>query len=77
MASAITAARVGFFLEQHRQSLMVERKHLEALRKLAPAQPRYIDGARKTGKLIQPWNLVVPEYLLNRRWEEQRDTLSR
>ncbi len=70
LASAITAARVGFFLEQHRESLMVEEKHLEALRKMAPAQPRYIDGARKSGKLMQPWNLVVPEGLLNRRWEE-------
>jgi predicted transcriptional regulator of viral defense system len=70
MASAITAARVGFFLEQHRESLMVEGKQLEALRELAPAQPRYIDSARKTGKLIKPWNLVVPENLLNRRWEE-------
>ncbi len=70
MASAITSARVGFFLEQHRESLMVEEKHLAALRKLAPAQPRYIDGARKSGKLIQPWNLVISENLLNRRWEE-------
>ncbi len=59
LASAITAACVGFFLEQHRGSLMVEGKHLEALRKMAPAQPRYIDGARKSGKLIQPWNLVA------------------
>jgi predicted transcriptional regulator of viral defense system len=70
LASAITAARVGFYLEQHRESLMIEEKHLESLRKLAPAQPRYIDGARKSGKLIQPWNLVVPENLLSRRWEE-------
>jgi predicted transcriptional regulator of viral defense system len=70
LTSAITAARVGFFLEQHRESLMVEGKHLEALRRLAPAQPRYIDSARISGKLIQPWNLVVSENLLNRRWEE-------
>jgi predicted transcriptional regulator of viral defense system len=70
LASAITAARVGLFLGQHRESLMVEEKHLAALRALAPTQPRYLDGTRQSGKLIQPWNLVVPENLLNRRWEE-------
>jgi predicted transcriptional regulator of viral defense system len=68
--SAITAARVGFFLEQHRATLMVEDKHLESLRKLAPAQPRYLDSARKSGKLVQPWNLVIPQNVLNRSWEE-------
>ncbi len=68
--SAVSAARVGLFLEQHRESLMVEDRHLEALRALVPAQPRYLDGGRKSGKLVRPWNLVVPEYVLNRRWEE-------
>ena len=70
LGSAISAARVGFFLKQHRDSLMVEDKHLEALRALAPRQPRYLDSSRKPGKLIRPWNLVVPEYVLDRRWEE-------
>src|SRR3970040_2338540 len=32
LGSALTAARVGFFLEQHREALMVEDKHLEPLR---------------------------------------------
>jgi len=69
VGSAISAARVGFFLEQHRESLMVEDKHLETLRALVPTQPRYIDGSRKSGKLVRPWNLVVPEFVLHRRWE--------
>jgi hypothetical protein len=68
--SAVSAARVGFFLEQHRESLMVEDNHLEVLRELSPAQPRYLDGSRTPGKLVQPWNLIVPENVLNRRWEE-------
>ncbi len=70
LGSAISAARVGFFLERHRESLMVEDKHLEALRELAPTQPRYLDGSRKAGKLVRPWNLIIPEYVLSRRWEE-------
>ncbi len=70
LGSAIVAGRVGFFLDQHRESLMVEDKHLEAFRALSPAQPRYLDSSRASGKLVRPWNLVVPESVLSRRWEE-------
>jgi predicted transcriptional regulator of viral defense system len=70
LRSALMAARVGFFLEQHREQLMVEDQHLKALRKLAPSQPRYLDAKRETGKLVSGWNLVVPERILTRAWEE-------
>jgi predicted transcriptional regulator of viral defense system len=69
-ASALTAARVGFFLEQHAKEWMVEDKHLAALEKHAPRQPRYLDGSRKSGRLLSRWNLVVPEDLLQRYWDE-------
>jgi predicted transcriptional regulator of viral defense system len=68
--SSVTVARVGFFLEQHRETLMVEDRHLDMLQAHAPKQPRYLDGKRKSGKLVSRWNLVVPEYVLQRRWEE-------
>lgn len=68
--SALTAARVGFFLEQHRVQLMVEDHHLDALRKLGPAQPRYLDSRREPGTLVAGWNLVVPERVLDRTWDE-------
>ncbi len=68
--TALTAARVGFYLEQHRDSLILEEKHLKAFEKLAPAQPGYIDSSRQSGKLVKRWNLIVPDYVLNRRWEE-------
>jgi predicted transcriptional regulator of viral defense system len=70
LASSITAARVGFFLEQQRERLMVEDKHLEALQNMAPAQLRYLDGSRKSGKPVRRWNLIIPEKVLHRRWEE-------
>ena len=70
LSSSLTVARVGFFLEQHRQSLMVEDSHLDALRGHIPTQPRYLDNARKPGKLVPRWNLIVPEYVLNRQWGE-------
>ena len=72
LGSAVTAARVGFFLEQHRESLMVEEIHLEKLRAMGPEQPRHFDPKRQPGKLVSRWNLVVPEPLLSRSFEEVR-----
>jgi len=72
LGSALTAGRVGFFLEAHREPLMVDPHHLEALRELAPAQPRYLDARRERGKLVTRWNLVVPERILARSWPEVR-----
>lgn len=68
--SALTSARVGFFLEQHREVLFVEDQHLEPLREQAPRQPRYLDRSRESGRLVKPWNLVIPERVLNRTWGE-------
>jgi predicted transcriptional regulator of viral defense system len=70
LGSAITAARVGFFLDQHREQLMVEDEHLEHLRELGPDKPRYLDPKRPPGRLVRAWNLVVPEQILARSWEE-------
>ena len=70
LGSALTAARVGFFLEAHREPLMVEPHDLEALRELAPTQPRYLDARRERGKLVAGWNLIVPERVLARAWTE-------
>ena len=72
LGSALTAARVGFFLEQHREPLMAEAKYLDALRALAPVQPRYLDSRREPGKLVKGWNLVVPERVLARSWAAVR-----
>jgi predicted transcriptional regulator of viral defense system len=68
--SALTAARVGFFLEQHRDELLVEDKHLKVFREHAPRQPQYLDRKREPGRLVKSWNLVVPERVLNRAWAE-------
>jgi predicted transcriptional regulator of viral defense system len=68
--SALTTARVGWFLEQHQEELFVEEQHLKALREHAPRQPRYLDGKREAGRLVKSWNLVVPERVLHRTWAE-------
>lgn len=68
--SALTVARVGFFLEQHADSLMVSESTLDVLTDHVPRQPTYIDRRRRPGKLVGRWNLIIPEPLLERRWEE-------
>jgi predicted transcriptional regulator of viral defense system len=70
LGSALTVARVGFFLEQHRDALMVDDAHLDKLRKHRPRQPRYLDARRESGKLVSAWNLVVPERVISREWGE-------
>ena len=61
LENATTAAKVGFFLEQHREPLMVEEHHLKSLSRLRPLQPHYLDRSRrKSGRLVSRWNLVIP-----------------
>jgi predicted transcriptional regulator of viral defense system len=71
LENATTAAKVGFFLEQHRDRLMVDEAHLDALRRLRPRQPHYLSRpGRGRSRLVKGWNLIVPEQLLERSWEE-------
>ncbi len=68
--SALTAARVGFFLDQHRDELMVDESHLARLESHRPKAPRYFDHRRRKGRLVSRWNLIVPEDIQKRSWEE-------
>ncbi len=71
LGNATTTAKVGFFLEQHRESLMVDDEHLKQLQEHKPRQPHYLDSTnRKSGKLVTHWNLVVPVALFERTWGE-------
>ena len=71
LENATTAAKVGFFLEQHREPLMVEDEHLKPLLDLRPRRPHYLErGKRTAGRLVKTWNLVLPEEVLHRSWGE-------
>ncbi len=71
LENATTAAKVGFFLEQHKEALMVDDVHLKPLCKLRPRQPHYlIRGKRKGGRWVKEWNLMVPDEILNQSWGE-------
>lgn len=68
--TALTVARVGLFLEQHRGTLYVEDRHLDVLAAHRPSQNRYLDASREQGRLVPRWRLIVPERVLDRTWAE-------
>jgi len=68
-----TAAKVGLFLERHKDALMVEEKYLEKLQKLRPRQPHYLSRNRhKDCHFVKNWNLMVPVEILSKSWEEEQ-----
>ena len=71
LANSTTIAKLGFFLETHREALMIPEHYLEELRKHCPVKPHYMDrNQNQPQKMIAKWNLVVPLSLINRSWEE-------
>jgi len=71
LGNATTNAKVGLFLDQHREALMANEHHLKALHDMSPRQPHYLDRSkRKPGRLVPKWNLVVPREILERTWGE-------
>ena len=66
-----TVAKVGFFLEKFKKTWYVEDHYLEELKKYIPKSPLTIDRkSKKAWKLVSEWNIVVPELLLTKSWEE-------
>jgi len=66
-----TVARVGFFLSQYREALSVEENLLERLRQHRPKNPKYLTNDEpRSGRLLPEWNLVVPEQILKKTWDE-------
>jgi predicted transcriptional regulator of viral defense system len=73
LGNATTVAKVGYFLEQHRERLMVEGAYLETLKRHRPRQPHYMDrNDPARGRLEGEWSLIVPDYIAERAWEEVR-----
>lgn len=71
LGNTTTIAKLGFFLETHREELMVPEHCFETLYKHRPVKPHYLERDRKQPqKMIGKWNLIVPLSLINRSWEE-------
>ncbi len=63
-------AKIGFFLEQHKEQFAVEDQLLKTLHTHRPKQPHKVLSANKEGRLVSRWNLIVPASALTRSWEE-------
>lgn len=74
--NATTVAKVGFFLDLHRDRFMVTEEQLARLRQVCPRQPHYLEPGQ-TGRLIRAWNLVVPDLILDQAWEERDEDITR
>lgn len=46
LGNATTRVKVGLFLDQHRETLMVEDRHLNVLHDMRPRQPHYLNRSR-------------------------------
>ncbi len=69
--NSTTTAKVGFYLEQYRETFMVEEHFLQTLEKNIPKQPRYMDKNRQRPNQLQKrWNLIVPNAIIEKSWEE-------
>lgn len=69
LGNRTTAAKAGYYLQQHAEALMIEDRQLDPLRELRPQQPHYLQRG-KSGTLVRDWNLVVPPSLAQRSWED-------
>lgn len=71
LEKAVSAARAGYFLEQNRQRWKVDDEHLNALRKLSPKLPTYLNlKAKGRSTTVKGWNLIVPTAIQEKHWEE-------
>ncbi len=61
LANPATSARVGYFLEQCRDTMEVPEDVLLQLEKMKPRMPEHFFRTRRIGKLNHRWNLYIPE----------------
>lgn len=73
LGNATTIAKVGYFLEAHREPLMVEQSVLKELQAKRPKEPQYVTRERsESNRLLGEWNLVLPLAWVERAWEAVR-----
>lgn len=72
--NATLVSKVGFFLEQYREKFLVTDPQLALLQAKKPLNKHYLERSKRTpGNLIKKWNLIVPEYVLKKQWEETNE----
>lgn len=72
--NATTSAKLGFFLEQFKEQFNVDDSILGYLESKKPSGTHYLERSkRESGKWLQRWNLIVPEYIIEKAWEEPNE----
>ena len=72
LQNATTAAKVGYFLDKHKENLLLQENDLKPLKKFLPQNPHYmVKKSKHAGKYIDDWNLIVPEEILNTTWADE------
>lgn len=75
--NATTIAKVGFLLQNQQVPWMVGDKYLATLHAHRPRQPQYADRYREERvRMIPDWNLILPERVVNRTWEETYEPIA-
>lgn len=76
LGNATTIAKLGFYLETHKDELMVPDRYLNELRKYVPQTPHYLEKDKNSPQnLISAWNLIIPSSLIQREWEEPNENI--
>lgn len=70
IGNASLIAKVGYYLDTNKERLMISQKHLNRLQDLRPKSACYMFRSNRTGRLVKPWNLIVPESIIAKNWEE-------
>ncbi|ORC37398.1 hypothetical protein B4O97_04190 [Marispirochaeta aestuarii] len=69
--NATIAAKIGYFLQQNQETLMVDDKFIAKLKNKKPNQPHYFSRSiRQKCHLIKEWNLMVPIEIVNHSWND-------
>lgn len=76
LGNATTIAKLGFFLEQHREQFKVKNEFLDYLSKYKPKSRHYMERFyHGQVKNLERWNLIVPLAVINKTWEELYDDI--
>ncbi|MDE0170299.1 MAG: transcriptional regulator [bacterium] len=67
--NATACAKVGYFLERHRELWPFDDPVLDALRNRKPRRPQHMDR-RAGGDLVREWNLIVPHAVAEETWDQ-------
>ena len=70
----VTVAKLGYFLEQLPDYLNIDKVQVNRLLALILKQPYYLEPKQKglgASKYIAKWQLMIPDYIAQRGWEEK------